>query len=251
MRENLTSKTILIVAVLVVCVLGITGIPSGFSGAALKTSILNRIHLGLDLKGGTHLILQVMVDEAVGITTDSDASHIQQDLQSNGITVGSVTKPDTANPALIQINGAPPDRVSDIRSVLTARYGQDYDIASGANNATWTLTMKPTAVADLKKRALDQSIEVIRTRVDTLGVSEPVIQEYNLGSDQILLGAARRRLRRPRQVRHPVHRPARASSGARRPLHQRAGRAFAAWRQRSLRRKARPDRSRRIALRLV
>lgn len=187
MRENLTSKTILIVAVLVVCVLGITGIPSGFSGAALKTSILNRIHLGLDLKGGTHLILQVMVDEAVGITTDSDASHIQQDLQSNGITVGSVTKPDTANPALIQINGAPPDRVSDIRSVLTARYGQDYDIASGANNATWTLTMKPTAVADLKKRALDQSIEVIRTRVDTLGVSEPVIQEYNLGSDQILV----------------------------------------------------------------
>ncbi|MGB0122660.1 MAG: protein translocase subunit SecD [Silvibacterium sp.] len=186
MRENLTSKTILIVAVLVVCVLGITGIPSGFSGAALKTSILNRIHLGLDLKGGTHLILQVMVDEAVGITTDSDAAHIQQDLQSNGITVASVTKPDASNPALIQINGAPPDRGSDIRSVLTARYGQDYDIASGANN-TFTLTMKPTAEADLKKRALDQSIEVIRTRVDSLGVSEPVIQEYNLGSDQILV----------------------------------------------------------------
>ncbi|HEX5235598.1 MAG TPA: protein translocase subunit SecD [Silvibacterium sp.] len=189
MRKNLTQKTILIVAVLVVCVLGITGIPGSFSGAALKQSFLDRIHLGLDLKGGTHLILQVMVDEAVGITTDSDASHIQQDLQSNGITLppNSVIKPDPKNnPALIQINNAPPARSSDIRSVLDSHYGQQYDISSTANGA-WTLTMKPTAVSDLKKRALDQSIQVITERVDSLGVSEPIVQEYNLGSYQILV----------------------------------------------------------------
>jgi preprotein translocase subunit SecD len=187
MRKNLTQKTILIVAVLAVCVLGITGIPSGFSPRALKQSILDRIHLGLDLKGGTHLILQVMVDEAVGITTDSDAAHIQQDAQSNNITLppNSVTKPDPNNPALIQVSNVPLDHSSDLRSVLNAHYGQQYDIVSTANG--YTLTMKPTAVADLKKRALDQSIEVIRQRVDTLGVSEPVIQEYNLGSDQILV----------------------------------------------------------------
>ena len=189
MRKNLTSKTILIVAVLVVCVLGITGIPSGFSGSALKASILDRIHLGLDLKGGTHLILQVVVDEAVSTTTDSDAAHIQQDLQSNGITLppNSVTKPDPKNhPDVIQISNAPADHDRDIRSVLDAHYGQDYDIASGVNNV-WTLTMKPTVESALKKRALDQSIEVITQRVDSLGVSEPVVQEYNLGSYQILV----------------------------------------------------------------
>ena len=189
MRKNLTQKTILIIVVLAVCVLGITGIPSGFSGSALKQSILDRIHLGLDLKGGTHLILQVMVDEAVGITTDSDASHIQQDLASNGITLppNSVVKPDpTKNPALIQINNAPPDRSSDIHSVLNSRYGQQYDVSSGANGV-WTLTMKPSAQTDLKKRALDQSIEVIGQRVNELGVSEPVVQPYNLGSYQILV----------------------------------------------------------------
>lgn len=188
MRKNLTQKTILIVAVLVVCVLGITGIPSGFTPAALKQSILNRIHLGLDLKGGTHLILQVMVDEAVGVTTDSDASHIQQDLQSNGITLppNSVTKPDPNNPALIQVNGVPLDHAADVRSVLESRYGQQYEIASGANN-TFTLTMKPTAQTDLKKRALDQSIQVIGERVNSLGVSEPIVQPYNLGNYQILV----------------------------------------------------------------
>jgi preprotein translocase subunit SecD len=188
MRKNLTQKTILIVAVLVVCVLGITGIPGGFSGAALKQSFLNRIHLGLDLKGGTHLILQVMVNEAVGVTTDSDASHIQQDLQSNGITLpqSSVTKPDPNRPEFIQIANVPLDRGSDVRSVLEAHYGQQYDVASGANG-TWTLTMKPTAIADLKKRALDQSIAVIGQRVNELGVSEPIVQEYNLGNYQILV----------------------------------------------------------------
>lgn len=185
MRNNLSSKTILIFAVVLVFIFGIIGLPKGFSGAALKASILDRIHLGLDLKGGTHLILQVMVDEAVGISRDSDASHIQQDLQSNGITVGSVT-PDLSNSTLIHITGAPADRSGDIRSVLNAKYGQQYDISSGENN-TWTLTMKPSVVTDLKSHAVQQAIEVIRTRVDTLGVSEPLIQEYNLGSDQILV----------------------------------------------------------------
>ena len=185
MRKNLTQKTILIVAVLIVFVFGIFGIPRGVSGTALRQAILQRINLGLDLKGGTHLILQVMVDEAVTAATTSDAAHIQGDLQQNGITVGSVV-PDSTRPGSIVIAGAPADRSGDIRSVLSQRYGNQYDITSGPNN-TFTLTMKPSAVADLKKRTLEQAIEVIRTRVDALGVSEPVIQEYNLGSNQILV----------------------------------------------------------------
>lgn len=97
MRKNLTQKTILIVAVLIVFVFGIFGIPRGVSGTALRQAILQRINLGLDLKGGTHLILQVMVDEAVTAATTSDAAHIQGDLQQNGITVGSVV-PDSTRP---------------------------------------------------------------------------------------------------------------------------------------------------------
>src|SRR5271165_6724536 len=185
MSKNLTTKTIAIFAVLIFFVLGIIGIPGGLSPSAIKASILNRIHLGLDLQGGTHLILQVMVDEAVGIARDSDAAHIKQDLQQNGITVGSVG-PDLTRPDGIQINGAPADRSGDIRSVLNSKYGTQYDIASGANNS-WTLTMKPSAVAEIKKRAVDQSIIVITQRVNELGTTEPVIQEYNLGSNQILV----------------------------------------------------------------
>jgi len=61
MKKNLNSKIALIIAVLLICVYGIIGIPSGFSGQALKDSLTRRIHLGLDLRGGAHLILEVVV----------------------------------------------------------------------------------------------------------------------------------------------------------------------------------------------
>src|SRR5882762_570187 len=126
MRKNLATKTILIVVILLVFVAGIIGIPKGVSGNALKESILKQINLGLDLKGGTHLILQVMVNEAVSAQTDNDAARVQADLQQNGVTVGSVTKPDPSRPEFIQINGVPADRSGDVRTVLNTRYGAQY-----------------------------------------------------------------------------------------------------------------------------
>jgi preprotein translocase subunit SecD len=88
MRKNLTTKTIVIVAILVVFIYGIIGIPHGLSGQALKDAVASRINLGLDLKGGTHLVLQVMVDEAVSAETDNAQGRLQTDLQAAGVQVG-------------------------------------------------------------------------------------------------------------------------------------------------------------------
>jgi len=174
MRKNLNTKIIAIFVGLAICVFGITGIPHGVTPSALKAAVASRINLGLDLRGGTHLVLQVHVEEAVGTTTDSDAARIQTELQQAGITVGSITKPDPKHPEIIQIQGTPLDRVGDVRTTLNNRYGSQYDIASPSPGA-WTLTMKAQAVKDLEQRTLEQAIETIRTRVDSLGVSEPVI----------------------------------------------------------------------------
>lgn len=187
MRKNLTGKTILIIAFLLVCVAGIIGIPDGFSGAAFEKSLKDRIHLGLDLSGGTHLILQVMVQEAVGATSDSDLARIQSDLQQAGANGALATKPDPKNqPAVIHVTGVSLDKDSAVRSSLDDHYGAQYDIASGTDNS-YTLTMKPTIVRDLEQRALSQSIDTIRDRIDRLGVSEPVIEEYGPGKNQILV----------------------------------------------------------------
>ncbi len=116
MRKNLTGKTFLIVAVLLVFFYGIFGIPKGIGLDAWKDALTNHIHLGLDLKGGIHLVLQVMVQEAVGAVTDNDVARLQTDLHQAGLSAQSVFKPDPAKqPQVIEIQGTPPDRVGDVR----------------------------------------------------------------------------------------------------------------------------------------
>jgi preprotein translocase subunit SecD len=178
-------KTLLIVAVLLVFVFGIFGIPKGIGLSAWKTAFSDHIHLGLDLKGGTHLVLQVMVDEAVSAETDNAVGRIQADLQQAG-SPARVLKPDSKHPELIQIQGTSPDKAGDVRNLLDSRYGAQYTVASGPNNS-WTLTMKQTEVQSIEQHALQQSIDTIGTRINSLGVREPTIQEYNLGTNQILV----------------------------------------------------------------
>jgi preprotein translocase subunit SecD len=186
MKTNIKTRLIVIFVVLAVCVIGIFGIPQGVSGTALKRSLLNRIHLGLDLKGGMHLILQVKVDEAISAETDTDVAGLQSDLQRNGITGAIVSKPDANRADFIQVSGVPAAHNDDVRSLLESSYISRFDVAPGVGN-TWTLTMKPTVEGEAKQRALDQALEVIQTRTNTLGVSEPIIEPYQLGSYQILV----------------------------------------------------------------
>ncbi len=186
MQTNLRTKTIGIIAILLFFIYGIFGIPSGLSGTAIKNAILKRIHLGLDLKGGMHLVFQVEVNEAVGAQTDSDAGTIQSAFQQNGIVGATVTKPDANRPDFIQITGVPAAHTADVSSLLNSQFSSQYDVAPGPNNS-WTLTMKPTVESDLKQRALDRSIDVIETRINSLGVTEPIVEPYQLGSYQILV----------------------------------------------------------------
>jgi preprotein translocase subunit SecD len=187
MRKNLTGKTILILAILLVFVGGIIGIPGGFSPAALKQSITDRIHLGLDLSGGTHLILQVMVAEAVGSSSDTDLARILTDLQTAGATGATATKPDPkGQPGVIRVAGIPIDKDNAVRSSLEEQFATQYDIQSGADNS-YTLTMKPSVLRDIESRALEQSRETIYERIDRLGVSEPLVEIYGPGTNEILV----------------------------------------------------------------
>jgi len=182
MGKNLAGKTAFIVAVLVIFCFGIVGIPHG----GLMQSIKKNIHLGLDLKGGTHLVLEVHVAEAVASATDRDVARLEDDLQKAGITGASVGKTDPTNPLAIVVSGIPAAKLSDARGVLQGNDYANYDVTTTANGGS-RLTMKLGAMRDLETRTLDTSIETIRERIDKLGVAEPVIQKYGLGENQILV----------------------------------------------------------------
>jgi preprotein translocase subunit SecD len=186
MTKNLWARTAFIVAVLIVFLFGIFGIPQNLSGQGLATAILQRIHLGLDLKGGTHLILQVMVNDAVNTDTDRAIERLKDDLKSHNIAYSEIVKPDpAAHPDQVLIKGVPPDATTELRNLVSERL-PDYELVSGTEN-NWTLSMKPQAETALKKQAVTQAIETIRNRIDQLGVTEPTIQEHGLGEYQILV----------------------------------------------------------------
>jgi preprotein translocase subunit SecD len=187
MNKNLNKKIALIIAFLAVCIYGIIGVPSGFSGKALTDSLTKNIHLGLDLRGGAHLILQVVVSEAVGAETDDAIARIQQDLKAANLTYTQVYKPDPVKkPEVVKIEGTSPAASGTVRSTLDDKFSTDYDLSGGSDNS-WTLTMKPNVETALEQKTVDQAIETITDRVNALGVSEPVVSPYGLGKNEILV----------------------------------------------------------------
>jgi preprotein translocase subunit SecD len=186
MKKNLTVKTLVIIAVMLVFLYGIIGIPKSWNKQGLLAALQDRIHLGLDLRGGTHLILQVMVNDAVNAETDRAVERVREGLQGANILTADISKPDAANqPERITITGVNADQSTAVRNVLADKL-PEYDISSEPGGG-FSITMKPQAVTDLKTRAVELAIQKIRERVDKLGVSEPVIQKHGLGENQILV----------------------------------------------------------------
>jgi len=186
MNKNLPWQLALIVGVLLVFLFGIFGVPQSFSGQGLLAAMTNRIHLGLDLRGGTHLILQVQVNDAINVDSDNAVEVLKEQLNKRKITFVDISKPDPTNtPDRVVLKGVPPEARKDLLEIVNERL-PEYNITSGAEN-TWALSMKPQMLTELKNKAVTQAIETIRNRIDSLGVSEPTIQEHGLGQYQILV----------------------------------------------------------------
>ncbi len=186
MNQSFATKFAIIVGILLVFLFGIFGVPKSLTPGGLLASIQDRIKLGLDLKGGTHLILQVQVNDAVSADSDRAIERMKDVLRDNKITYADISKPDPQGaPDKIVLKGVQSDSTSVLRSNVSDRL-PEYDLTSGPENS-WVLVMKPSALSDLKKHAVAQAIETIRGRIDQLGVSEPVIQEHGLGEYQILV----------------------------------------------------------------
>jgi preprotein translocase subunit SecD len=186
MKKNLWGKWVLIAAVLLAFVYGILGWPQQWSKQGLIDAMQQRISLGLDLKGGTHLVLQVMVDDAVNSETDRAVERLKDQLKTANINYAQILKADPTNhPDQVDLKGVPPESSADLRRVVQDSL-PDYDLTSGVENS-WTVTLKPAAATDLKTRAVQQAIQTITNRINELGVTEPTVQEQGLGQYQILV----------------------------------------------------------------
>jgi preprotein translocase subunit SecD len=169
-------------AVTLVCLYGIFGLPSSLDEA--KQNVSERIALGLDLKGGTHLILQVQVQDAIRAEADSTIQRIQEEFRLQGIAGGPVSRNDpqsieTADTIEITVAGVPSDRAGDFHNTIDVAF-IDW-IASSVDSNTWSLKMRASSLSRIKGETLSQSIATIENRVNGLGLTEPVIQQHGRG----------------------------------------------------------------------
>src|SRR5579884_3920688 len=131
MKRNLQFKALFIVAVVLVCIYGIIGIPK--SGADIAKNFSNNIRLGLDLKGGTLLVMQVQLQDAFKAVADNTIDRIKEELKKANIeAAGDVTRNDPnrvedADKIEIDIKGIPATRAADFRRMVTDDF-QDWTL---------------------------------------------------------------------------------------------------------------------------
>src|ERR1700735_2812957 len=184
MNSQIKWKFVLIGLVILACIFGLIGFPPPTSVTGIKQAFADRIKLGLDLKGGSHLVLQVQVDEAIGQRGDQAVDQLTKQLREKNVTVGDIRRLDDTH---IQVDNVEPATSSAFRDIVTNQFA-DWNIspAAGALNG-YLLTLKPSVIADLRRDTMDQALETITRRINALGLTEPTIAFTGRGDNEILV----------------------------------------------------------------
>jgi len=182
METKIRGRVLVIVAVIVLCVLGIVGFPRNLQ--RLKENVRNRIRLGLDLRGGTHLILQVQVEEAVNITSDLVLERLRDEFRAKNIPYADIQKTDSTH---LILKGILQEKSEDLRALVDEQF-PDWQLSRVAGDpAARELALKPSAAAAIRAQAVQQATNTIRNRIDQLGVTEPTIAEYGRGEYELVV----------------------------------------------------------------
>ena len=185
MNQNLKWKALFILLIVVACLWGLFARPSfPTSWQQVKSNFQQRIKLGLDLQGGTHLVLQVEVMQAVQFETNRAIDQLTEQLRSRSIKVGDIRRVSDTQILVTKVVTAQSGSFRD----LVVNQLPDWDLAPAAGQINgYMLTLKAAAVSQIKTQTMQQAIETIRRRIDQLGLTEPTIAPTGSQEDQILV----------------------------------------------------------------
>jgi preprotein translocase subunit SecD len=141
-----------------------------------------KIRLGLDLKGGVHLVLRVNTDDALKLETLTSSERLREDAEKAGVRGIAIN---VLSPTQFQVTGVPPAQDALFRqtaAVLQATFNRE-----GGTEGTHTFVMKPNIAIDLARAAVTQAQQTIERRVNELGVAEPLIARQGANDDQLLV----------------------------------------------------------------
>jgi preprotein translocase subunit SecD len=186
MNPNLKWKALFILAVILLCIYAVIGYPNfPTSLKALRDNFEHQIKLGLDLQGGTHLILQVQVQEAIAQETDQTVDRLTTAMRAKNIHYDEVRRADDTH---IIVRNIPSDQLSAFRDLIHEQYEGVWELAPAPGEpASYMLTLRPSEIARLQETTMNQSLETIERRINALGLTEPTIQLHGRKDNEILV----------------------------------------------------------------
>ena len=175
MNPNLKWKVVFIVLVILGCIYGLVGLPVfPTSVAQLKDNFSHQIKLGLDLQGGTHLVLQVQTQEAIAQETDQMVDRITTWLRGKNIHYDEVRRVDDTHILVHNVDSA---GLSEFRDYINATFTNFWEMTPAAGDPVgYTLTLRSGAQTQIRETTMTQSLETIERRINALGLTEPTIQ---------------------------------------------------------------------------
>jgi preprotein translocase subunit SecD len=194
MQRNLKLKAGVIAATILVCLFGIIGFPKFMGGVGiptspgqLKSNMHQNIHLGLDLTGGSHLVLQVQVQDAAKTEADQTIENLRDAAKAAGIVIAGYDRNDPStlqetDSIQVNIHGVDQTKTQAFRSLIADKY-PDW-ILTPINSTDYKMNMKPSALVELKRNTVAQERDTIERRVNALGLTEPTVQDYGASDTQ-------------------------------------------------------------------
>jgi preprotein translocase subunit SecD len=139
-----------------------------------------KVKLGLDLKGGVQLVMRVQTDDALKLETQTAADRLAEQLKTANITNSGIS---VNGPTSFTVNGITTDQDAAFRNALT-EVDVNYDRSS--SSGSYTFTLKPNIVVQLREDTVNQALQTIERRVNELGVAEPIVARHT-AADQIIV----------------------------------------------------------------
>ena len=185
MGKNLRWRVLLIVLVVAGAVAGYVGMGyahakkewTGPGSPSIKDALKSAIKLGLDLRGGIHLVLQVNTNDALKAERDDAVETLKN--QAKDSNLGAVELPTDTSFAVAVGGQTDTTKLDDV----VKRFLPDWNVSTAGGK--WTFALKDPARRQIEDNAVSQAVETIRNRIDEFGVAEPLIVRE--GFDRILV----------------------------------------------------------------
>lgn len=156
-----------------------------FSPARLRQNLSENIRLGLDLRGGTHLVMQVQAEDAIKAITEGNRQKAVEILKKDGINFTDIKTP--ANGQLV-VETPDASKHNEIREKLLTDFGRDdWEDTTRTNPAAVVFNLKGSSADRIRREATEQAKTIIEQRIDQFGVAEPTVQFHGRDEDHQIL----------------------------------------------------------------